>query len=180
MLLGAGGFIVALDQWTKYLIRANLAFGEVFMPDFWLTQYVRLIHWKNTGAVFGIFQNMGDVFMVLSFIVAAAILYFFPQVPRKDWGLRLAMCLQFGGAIGNLIDRLTRGYVTDFVSVGNFAVFNVADACISMGVAVLVLDLLIRDQREKRAVAAQPAEALLSSMNGEAEALVEPEEGKSE
>ena len=61
----------------------------------------------------------------------AIILIFFPQIPRSDWPMRVALSMQLGGAAGNLIDRLSRGEVTDFVSVGNFAVFNVADASIS-------------------------------------------------
>ena len=106
----------------------------------------RIVHWKNTGAAFGIFQGFGNVFTILAIIVSIAILYYFPQVPRRDWTLRLAMGLQLGGAIGNLIDRLLFGSVTDFISLGNFAVFNVADASISIGVAILVLGMLVKER----------------------------------
>ena len=77
------------------------------------------------------------VFTVLAFIVIAAIIYYYPQVANQDWSLRLAMSMQLGGAIGNLIDRLTIGHVTDFISVGTFPVFNIADASISVGRVVL-------------------------------------------
>jgi signal peptidase II len=95
------------------------------------------------------FQGFGDVFTILAIVVSAAILYYFPQVPRQDWPLRLAMGLQLGGAVGNLIDRITQGHVTDFISLGTFAVFNVADASISIGVAILVLGMWIKERSVK-------------------------------
>jgi signal peptidase II len=149
-LLSIAGVIVALDQWTKYLVRTNIAFSQTWMPWQWLSTYARIVHWKNTGAAFGIFQNFGGFFTILAFVVIAIILIFFPQIPRSDWPMRVAMSMQLGGAAGNLIDRLSRGYVTDFVSVGNFAVFNVADASISVGVAVLILGMWIQEKNNKR------------------------------
>ena len=171
-LFTLSGLIILLDQWSKYMIRTHLTMGEVFMPGFWLSQYARLVYWKNTGAAFGMFQRFGDVFMILSFVVGAAILYYFPRVPRQEWLLRLAMILQFAGAVGNLIDRLTRGYVTDFISVGNFAVFNVADASISTGVAVLVLDLWLKDRQEKAQKVKKLAESDLAALDASPETLI--------
>jgi signal peptidase II len=141
--------IVVLDQITKAVVRANLAIGEMWAPWDWLLPYARIYHVKNTGAAFGMLQSFGGVFMVLSVAVAVAILYYFPQVPKEDWPLRLAMGLQFGGALGNLIDRLTIGWVTDFVSVGSFPVFNVADACISIGVAVLLVGVWLKERDDR-------------------------------
>jgi signal peptidase II len=140
------GVIIALDQWTKYLVRETLPFQAIWSPWPWLTPFARIVHWKNTGAAFGIFQGFGNVFTILAIVVSIAILYYFPQVPRRDWALRLAMGMQLGGAIGNLIDRLFFGSVTDFISVGNFAVFNIADASISIGVAILVLGMLAKER----------------------------------
>lgn len=146
-LLVVAGLIIVFDQWTKSLVRANLEFQEVWSPWPWLAPYARIVHWRNTGAVFGIFQGFGDIFTILAIVVAIAIIYYFPQVPREDWPLRVAMCLQLGGAVGNLIDRITIGWVTDFVSVGRFPVFNVADASISVGVAVLIIGVWWKDYR---------------------------------
>ena len=145
-LLTLAALVIALDQWTKMLVRTNLALEEYWSPWPWLAHYVRIVHWKNTGAAFGMLQGFGDVFTVLAFLVAIAIIYYFPQVPRQDWVLRLAMGLQLGGALGNLIDRLLQGHVTDFISVGTFPVFNVADASISTGVAVLVLGMWFKER----------------------------------
>jgi signal peptidase II len=148
-LLILAGSIIGLDQWTKYLVRANLSLGEVYVPWQWLEPYARIVHWKNTGAAFGIFQGFGDVFTVLAIIVSILIIYYYPQVSREDWTLRVALGLQLGGAIGNLIDRLTIGWVIDFISVGTFPVFNVADSSISIGVAILVIGIWTKERREK-------------------------------
>ena len=145
------GLVLSLDQLTKSIVRSNLPIEGVWSPWHWLTPYARIVHWKNTGAAFGIFQSFGDVFTVLAILVSVAILFYYPQVPRKDWPLRLAMGLQLGGAVGNLIDRLTQGYVTDFVSIGTFPVFNVADASISIGVAILIFGMWYMDRARKNA-----------------------------
>ena len=142
------GLIVFFDQWTKSLVRANLGFRDYWSPFEWLTPYARIVHWKNTGAAFGMFQSFGGVFTILAIIVSIVILYYYPQVPRNDWPLRLAMGMQLGGALGNLIDRLTQGgTVTDFISIGNFAVFNIADASISVGVVVLLIGMWIKERQ---------------------------------
>ena len=144
--------IVALDQWTKWLVRTNIPAGESWLPDSlqWLSPYARIVHWYNRGAAFGMFQEGSLVFTVLAFIVIAAIIYYYPQVSKVDWPLRLAMSMQLGGAIGNLIDRLTIGHVTDFISVGTFPVFNIADSSISVGCVVLLLGVWWQDRASKR------------------------------
>ncbi len=153
------GTVVLLDQWTKYVIRVNLPMGAIFHPEWMLSQYARIVHWSNTGAAFGIFQNMNLVFTVLSFIVIGVIFYYFPQVSRRDWSIRLAMGLLLGGAVGNLIDRLHQGKVTDFISVVNFPVFNVADASISCGVAILFVGMLWQEFHKKPTQDVPPKEA---------------------
>ncbi len=151
VLLLMAGFIIALDQLTKNLIRQNLAVGDMWSPWPWLTPYARIVHWYNTGVAFGFFQGKGDIFAYLAVIVAVAIIYYFPRVPAHDWSLRLAMGLQLGGALGNLVDRLFYGgIVTDFISVGNFPVFNVANSCITIGVVVLLLGVYIQERKDKR------------------------------
>lgn len=159
------GLIVALDQWTKGLVRANLALSETWLPDSlqWLSPYARFVHWYNTGAAFGMFQSGSMVFTVLAIIVIGAIIYYFPRVENNDWTLRVAMSMQLAGAAGNLIDRLRfNGRVTDFISVGTFPVFNVADASISIGTAILLLGVYLQER------AAQKAGALKSNQASEA------------
>jgi signal peptidase II len=151
--------IVTSDQLAKVWVRAHVALGGDWLPSqlAWLMPYARIRFWYNSGAAFGIFANGNLVFMVLAVLVAGAILYYFPRVSRKDWWLRLALMLQFSGAVGNLTDRIQFGHVTDFISVGNFAIFNIADASISVGVVVLILGVWITEMTDKRRAAAQKA-----------------------
>lgn len=141
--------LIALDQYTKWLVRENLSIGETWMPLEWLAPYARIVYWHNTGVAFGLFKNGGMILAALAALVALAIVVYFPRVAAKDWTLRIAMGLQLTGAVGNLIDRLTIGYVTDFISVGTFPVFNVADSCITIGVIILILGVWIQERREK-------------------------------
>jgi signal peptidase II len=149
-LLIIAGIIVGLDQWTKVLVRNQIPFSESWSPFTWLAPYARIVHWNNTGAAFGLFQGYNLVFSVLAVGVSIAILYYFPRIPSQDWVIRVALSMQLGGAVGNLIDRVVMGTVTDFISVGNFAVFNVADSSISVGVAILLLAVLYKDWQEKK------------------------------
>lgn len=151
LLAVIAGFIVALDQFTKSLVRNSLAVGETWMPWEWLAPFARVIHWQNDGVVFGMFQGVGDMFAVLTAVVVIAIIYFYPRIPDSDWALRIALAMQAGGALGNLVDRITIGHVTDFVSVGNFPVFNVADSSITLGVVVLLIGLYIDERRRMAA-----------------------------
>ena len=157
-MFSVAGLIVALDQWTKSLVRTSLPVGSTWLPESvaWLSPYARIVNWHNTGAAFGMFQNGSMVFTVLAIVVIGAIVYYFPHVEKRDWTLRLAMSMQLGGALGNLIDRLLRdGRVTDFISVGTFPVFNVADASISVGTAVLLLGVYLQERAAKQAAAIQ-------------------------
>lgn len=158
-LFGFAGLIVALDQYTKWLVRSNLAFGEVWAPWDWLIPYARVYHVKNTGAAFGMFQDGNLIFMILAVVVSVVIIYYFPLMLREDWPVRVALVLQFAGAIGNLLDRIYQGHVTDFISVGNFFVFNIADSSISIGVAVLIVGMLVKEYQDRQQAKLQPAPA---------------------
>lgn len=152
--------IVVLDQWTKWLVRTNIPEGTSWLPDSWqwLSPYARIVHWYNTGAAFGMFKDASMVFTVLAFLVIAAILFYYPKVEKDDWALRLALSMQLGGAMGNLIDRLTIGHVTDFISVGTFPVFNIADASISVGAVVLFLGVWLTERAERREHGNEPVD----------------------
>jgi len=155
VLLLIAGFIVGFDQWTKALVRATVPLGGDWLPTWlaWLMPFARIRYWYNSGAAFGFFQNGNTIFSILAVIVSCFILYYLPRTSRQDWWLRLAMALQLAGAVGNLVDRLVFGHVTDFLSVGKFAIFNVADSSISVGVAVLVLGVWLKERADKKKAA---------------------------
>jgi signal peptidase II len=150
LLFTIAGVVIILDQFTKAVVRANIPFGGQWMPLEWLSPYFRFVHWQNTGAAFGLFQGGGLVFGILAVIVAAFIIIYYSQIPKDEKLMRVAISMQLGGAIGNLIDRIRFGPVTDFISVGSFPVFNIADSSITVGVGLLILALWLAEQRERR------------------------------
>jgi signal peptidase II len=83
ILLIIAGVIIALDQWTKFLVRSNLDMGQMWVPWPWLSPYARIVHWYNTGVAFGMFQDQGVVFKIVNSIIAVLILIFSRAYPRE-------------------------------------------------------------------------------------------------
>jgi signal peptidase II len=139
-LIAAG--VLALDQLTKSIIRANLAIGESWPSDDWL---VKITHVTNTGAAFGILQGQGLFLTITAFVGMAAIVFYYAFPPLEHGLLRVALGLQLGGAIGNLMDRLRFGEVTDFVHFPHYPAFNVADSSIVVGLVIIVGFFVLRE-----------------------------------
>lgn len=154
------GSVIALDQWTKWLVRTRLSLGEFWLPDGldWLLPYARITHWYNRGAAFGMFQDGGWLFTIIAVVVSGLIIVYYPAIEPEDWPVQLAFGLQMGGALGNLIDRIHLGHVVDWISVGNFPIFNVADSAITIGVGFLFLGWYWQEKRMRNHVAAAAAE----------------------
>ncbi|ANA81701.1 lipoprotein signal peptidase [Paenibacillus vortex V453] len=140
-----------IDQGTKYLIATNLELYEQIpvIGDFFLITSSR-----NRGAAFGILQDQLWFFIVVTLIVVAGIIWYLQKVVKE--GRRLlptALALVLGGALGNFIDRLVMGEVVDFLQFNfgsyTFPIFNIADSCIVIGVALIILDTLLDGRREK-------------------------------
>lgn len=136
--------VVALDQVTKWAIRANIEPGDSKM-DLGL---IRLVHFTNTGAAFGIFQGAGTLLALTSIIGVVAIIVYVVSPAFGRPLTRVGFALMLAGALGNLTDRIARGEVTDFIKVPNWPAFNVADSSISIGVVLLLWTLLLDDRRE--------------------------------
>lgn len=137
--------VVALDQYTKYVVKSS------FMPDesriiiphaLWFT-YV-----QNQHGAFGLFGSHPLVLAALASLVLISFFVWYRQ-ERGGWGTHVAFALILGGAIGNILDRIRLGYVVDFVDLHWFPVFNVADSCITIGVCLLLLRMLIHERSAK-------------------------------
>ena len=155
LLFLSSGTIIALDFWTKDLVEKNLALGKSWLPDSLsaLSPYARIIHLQNKGTAFGLFQDQDQINLVIGIIAVAVslfIIYYFPKIERKEWTLRVALILQLAGAVGNLISRIRYGYVLDFISVGDFPVFNIADSSISIGLVVLIIGMLLQEWKDRK------------------------------
>lgn len=126
--------VVALDQISKSLVRAGLRRGD--RRD--LILGIDLVHVRNRGIAFGLFTEHGELLTVLTFAALALLIVYFASHPARPL-LWLATGLMLGGAIGNLIDRLRFGAVTDFIDLPWWPAFNLADTAITVGVVTLLL-----------------------------------------
>ena len=142
--------VIGLDQFTKYVVKTNLALHESWMPFDWLAPIVTITHVRNSGAAFGIFPAGGTFFAIIGILVVVAIVYYYHELPPGYWWVRTALGMQLGGAIGNLTDRFRFGEVTDFINFNFFPVFNVADSAITVGVALLVVLMTLEERRESQ------------------------------
>ena len=146
--IGVMAVIVVLDQLTKVLVRQSIALGEsrTIIPGF-----LDLTHVQNTGAAFGLLNSVDFpykpwVMIAVASIALVAIAAYGTQLGFHDRVARLGLALILGGAFGNLLDRAFVGHVTDFVDVywgySHFWAFNVADAAINVGAALVLLDMI--------------------------------------
>lgn len=145
LFLIAAAVIIA-DQLTKALIRQNLALGEAWAPIPAIGDFFRFLYWQNRGAAFGTLQNAGPVLTVVRIAIAIFIIVFYQKAEIKDTLMKVALSLMLGGAVGNLIDQFSLGFVTDFIAVGRYPIFNVADSCVTIGVGLMLLDMLIKEK----------------------------------
>jgi signal peptidase II len=150
---------IVLDQITKNWIRATIPLYSKSAPFPDWADYFSFEHVKNYGAAFGILQNQGMLFVVIAGVVTIAILLYVRYLPLEQRFVRFLLGLQLGGAVGNLIDRLHQGYVTDFIKTGIPGIYyipnyNIADSGIVVGVTGLALYILWSDLRSQRQAAA--------------------------
>jgi len=147
ILLTIATIALVADIVTKRLVEATI---PLYSSVPFIDPYLSWTHTQNTGAAFSVLQNGGAFFIVVAVIVSALIIYYAPRLPTGDWLSRIALGLQLGGALGNLLDRLRQGYVTDFAhfqipQIGfDFPVWNVADSCIVIGVILLIISSFVR------------------------------------
>ena len=142
--------ILLADQLTKRWVVSEIGLGETRIPIPFLSPLFQLTRSHNTGAAFGFLPQAGDIFRVISTIVVFILLYFYPRIPDEQRLSRVATALIISGALGNVIDRLTYGYVIDFIHyqipgvISN--VSNLADHAIVLG----VICFFIASWREER------------------------------
>jgi len=144
--------IVAADQLSKIWIRSTLAVGES-LPEAGFFQLTRI---HNTGAAFGLFQGHSFALTIVALVGIAVLLFYALFVYRRfpfldNMPNRVALGLILGGTVGNLIDRLNPnlGGVTDFISIGIWPAFNIADSAVTVGAILFAYSLLRLVQAEK-------------------------------
>ena len=166
LVLAVAATSIILDQWTKSLVRASIPKYDSIHPVPALGDYLIFEHVDNYGAAFGILQGQGSLFIVIAAVVVVAILFYVRYLPTDQWIVRVLLGLQLGGAVGNVLDRLYQGYVTDFIKTGipgfyYIPNYNIADMSIFFGVVGLAIVVIfddMRKQREEKAAAGQSSE----------------------
>jgi signal peptidase II len=131
--LGVIAVVLIVDRITKAAVNSGIAIGDVhkFLPA------VNLVHVQNSGVAFGFFSGGGALVLVLTLVALGALIVYFLLRPTRP-GLWLPTGLLVGGAIGNLIDRVASGSVTDFIKFPLWPAFNVSDMAITFGVLALL------------------------------------------
>ena len=155
-LLQAAALLLALDQLTKFIVTQTLDRHQSWP----CCGFFRFTHVHNTGSAFGLFQDQNLILLAVSLIgiVALAVIYGIQE--RPSWQLRASIALMLGGAAGNLLDRILLGHVTDFIDIGPWPVFNLADSSIVVGLMLMGwLTLLRRDTGAATADIDTPAAA---------------------
>ena len=147
--------VFVADRITKAWVVENIPVGTA-RPI--AGDYIRIVHAQNTGAAFGLLPERTTLLSILSVVAVLAIVYYYRQIASSSSIVAATLGMQLGGASGNLLDRVTQGYVVDFVDVGvgdiRFWAFNVADSSIVVGIVLVTAALWFE---ERRASATKPA-----------------------
>jgi signal peptidase II len=162
LLIGILITALVVDQITKQLVLNNLGIGASW-PDG--NGFFRFTFVRNNGTAFGLFQDNGTLLTFVSMGAVALIVYFYREAVMVSWFTRTALGLQLGGALGNLIDRFRHGYVVDFLDVGPWPIFNIADSAIIAGIVALIAYFTLFGERGEKSDGAAPTggDALESS-----------------
>jgi signal peptidase II len=153
-LIIVAGSVLGLDQFTKMLILTHLPLGAAIPV---VPGLCDLTHVHNPGGAFGFLAAMGPqargvIFILVSLVAVAVILWFYMQTPVQQRWLAFGFALICGGAIGNLVDRLRFGVVIDFIDVYigalHWPAFNIADSAITVGVAIFAFHVIFRKMPE--------------------------------
>jgi len=154
-LLFVSGVLIVIDQYTKFMVSLHIPLNySIKLVD----GFFNLTHIRNSGVAFGLFASQQSeykalMFISISIIAIMAILVIFHQTPKEKKIVQTGLILIFSGAIGNLIDRSLHGEVIDFVDFFiegyHFPAFNIADSCITIGVALMVVDLFCGELLQK-------------------------------
>ena len=136
------GVVFIFDQISKEFIRLWMPLGDSW-PS---TGFLRIVHGTNTGSAFGLFAGFTNLLILASIFGIAAVLYYFYRQGNNAIALRISLGLIVCGALGNLCDRVVFGKVVDFISVGWWPSFNIADSAISVGMFLLLFTMIFGER----------------------------------
>lgn len=141
VVAGIIAVLIVIDQLVKAYVVQNIALGEI---KSWIPNLVSLTYLQNRGAAFSMFQDQQWFFALITFVVMGVAVWYLHKHIEDSWWLVTGLVLIIAGGLGNFIDRISQGFVVDMFHLDfiNFAIFNVADSYLTVGVIVLVLAML--------------------------------------
>ena len=141
IVAGVIALLIVLDQLVKSYVVQNIALGEI---KSWIPNLVSLTYLQNRGAAFSMLQDQQWFFAVITLVVMAGAIWYLHKHMEDSFWMVLGLTLIIAGGLGNFIDRVSQGFVVDMFHLDfiNFAIFNVADSYLTVGVLVLLLAML--------------------------------------
>ena len=140
--------LIAADQFTKYLVRANMQPGDSSPV---IGDWMRIYYVQNTGTAFSMFEGNRFVTIFLtSALIILCVVFIVSEARSGDRIIPVLFTFVAAGGASNMIDRLALGYVTDMISCGSFAVFNVADIGVTCGCALTMIALILQYRDERK------------------------------
>ena len=131
-------FVFISDQITKYAVYKNMSLGESIPAE----GIIRITYARNTGMAFSLFENFGIILLILSLIIASILIVYLFTIDKPRILIRVFSGLVVAGALGNILDRIRFGYVNDFIDVGWWPIFNIADSSITIAIGIYIFDAI--------------------------------------
>ena len=131
-------FVFISDQITKYAVYKNMSLGESIPAE----GIIRITYARNTGMAFSLFENFGIILLILSLIIASILIIYLFTIDKPRILIRVFAGLVVAGALGNILDRIRFGYVNDFIDVGWWPIFNIADSSITIAIGIYIFDAI--------------------------------------
>lgn len=131
-------FVFISDQITKYVVYKNMSLGESIPAE----GIIRITYARNTGMAFSLFENFGIILLILSLIIASILIIYLFTIDKPRILIRVFSGLVIAGALGNILDRIRFGYVNDFIDVGWWPIFNIADSSITIAIVIYIFDAI--------------------------------------
>ncbi len=171
-LLQLAALALTLDQLAKFVVRQTLDWRYSWPAE----GFFRFTHVHNTGSAFGLFQDQNLPLLIVSLLGVGVLAFIYHTQERPGLLMRASIALMLGGALGNLTDRIWQGHVTDFIDIGPWPVFNLADSAIVVGLAMMGWLLLARREQIGGAVSADTDadQATAAAVNGGADYAICP------
>jgi len=130
--------ILVIDQFLKYLVHKFMYLGQSIT----LLNGIKLTYVRNTGAAFSLFTGFSSYLSIIGIIVVLAVIYFHHKLPAKKYYWQTALAFVLGGSLGNLVDRIFRSYVIDYIDLSVWPVFNLADIMINLGIFLIIVQMI--------------------------------------